>query len=76
MVLDWVDQVTQWHFERVIPAHLDAPIAMERAAFRAAFAFLQTDPTGGDRPLPEEDFEFLRELEATLVRRGITPPVA
>jgi hypothetical protein len=83
-VLEWVDQVTQWHFERVIPAHLDAPITMGRAEFRAAFNFLRTTPSGddhpleqaGDRPLPEQDFEFLRDLEGTLVRRGITPPAA
>jgi len=75
-VLDWVDQVAQWHLERVVPCHLDAPIEMGRAAFRAAFEFLREDSTPRDRPLPAEDFEFLQDLEMGLVKRGITPPAA
>ena len=75
-VLNWVKQVTQWHFERVIPCHLDAPLAIGQAEFQAAFEFLRPELPGGDRPLPEEDFKFLRELEVNLVHRGITPPAS
>ena len=75
-VLAWVNQVTQWHFERVIPCHLDAPLTVEREAFREAFAFLQSDSSPRDYPLLEEDFRFLWELETNLVRRGITPPAS
>lgn len=74
-VMNWVEAVAQWRFERVIPCHLDAPLAIGRDEFRAAFAFLEPGASS-DRPLPEKDFKFLRELETTLVRRGITPPAA
>ncbi|WP_204141783.1 DUF4336 domain-containing protein [Halomicronema sp. CCY15110] len=71
----WVEQVSQWHFERVIPCHLTAPIALGPAEFRAAFAtILQPQATNRDRPLPAQDFAFLKALDAGLVRRGITPP--
>lgn len=73
-VRQWVDEVSQWHFERVIPCHLDAPIIMGSAAFRAAFEALEPDGQMRDRPLPAEDFTFLREIDAGLVKRGITPP--
>jgi hypothetical protein len=70
----WVDQVTRWQFERVIPCHLEAPIPMTPSEFRAAFAFINPGETECDRPLPDKDFQFLRDLEVGLVRRGITPP--
>jgi len=71
--LDWVHRVTQWDFRRVIPCHLEAPLEVGPAEFRAAFGFLdpQGDPAGR---LPDVDFELLRELEAALSKRGITPP--
>lgn len=75
-VQQWVDEVSQWHFERVIPCHLDAPIAMGTAEFRAAFAAIAPDCRMPHHPLPAEDFTFLRELDAGLVKRGITPPAA
>ncbi|NEQ43580.1 MAG: DUF4336 domain-containing protein [Leptolyngbya sp. SIOISBB] len=74
-VKDWVNQVSQWHFERVIPCHLAAPIAVGPREFQAAFAAIsQPNMPPGDSPLPAEDFEFLQELDAGLVKRGITPP--
>lgn len=76
-VRQWVEQVTQWHFERVVPCHLAAPIALDRHGFQQAFEFLAPAASlgdHGDRPLPEKDFQFLQELEAGLVRRGIAPP--
>ncbi len=75
-VRDWVMQVTQWYLEQVIPCHLDAPIAITREDFRAAFAFLEQSPIPEARTLPAEDIEFLRTLDARLVQRGITPPPA
>ena len=36
----WVARVTAWPFDKVIPAHLQAPIAANPREFRAAFAFL------------------------------------
>ena len=43
--------------------------------FRQAFAFLEKQPVVSKdlkyQALPEEDFEFIKELEAELLRRGI-----
>lgn len=71
--LAWVDQVAQLDFERIIPAHLDAPLEVGPEVFRKAFDFLKPE---GDRTtfLPEADFELLREIDAGLSKRGITPP--
>jgi hypothetical protein len=69
----WIDQVTCWQFEQVIPCHLEAPISIGPEEFRDAFRFI-SDGQRSDRPLPDRDFEFLKELEAGLVKRGITPP--
>ncbi|MEM6437090.1 MAG: DUF4336 domain-containing protein [Cyanobacteria bacterium P01_D01_bin.115] len=73
-VKTWVEAVTQWQFERVIPCHLEAPIKMGPTELKAAFDFLAPDHPPGDRPLPAKEFEFLQTLDAGLVRRGITPP--
>ena len=32
----WLARVTAWDFERVVPAHFDAPIAAPRQALRGA----------------------------------------
>lgn len=74
-VMSWVNTVARWPFHRVIPCHLDAPLALGPEGFRAAFNALNPQGATGDRPLPPEDFQFLQSLDATLVRRGITPPV-
>jgi hypothetical protein len=77
--IDWANQVASWDFEQIIPCHLDAPIAATPTQFRQAFAFLEKQPvataaTHNLYPLPEQDFELLRELEQGLNQRGITPP--
>lgn len=69
----WVERVTRWPFERIIPCHLDAPIAANPSQFWEAFAFLQPKPTS-HAVLPEADLTLLREIETTLNRRGILPP--
>lgn len=78
-VLDWADQVANWSFERIIPCHLDAPIATTPEAFRQAFAvFAATE--GEDlfgstwRSLPPADVEFIRTLEQKLDQWGVTTP--
>lgn len=73
-VFAWVDTVSQWQFERMVPCHLDSPVSMTPADLRAAFEAVKPGNRGGDRPLPAKDFEFLYEIEASLVKRGITPP--
>jgi hypothetical protein len=78
-VLAWADEVAKWQFERIIPCHLDAPVVANPQQFRAAFRFLETQPSpqlGAHDifPLPEVDFSLLRDLEQGLTRRGVTPP--
>jgi hypothetical protein len=77
--LDWANQIARWNFQRIIPCHLDAPIQATPAQFRQAFAFLEQSVTEDSSvshsvALPEEDLEFLKELDKTLSKTGITPP--
>ncbi|MEM6425461.1 MAG: DUF4336 domain-containing protein [Cyanobacteria bacterium P01_D01_bin.128] len=73
--LAWVDQVSQWPFERIVPCHLSAPLSADAQVFRQAFSFLYRPGHRSDAdPLPEEDFELLYQLDKTLTKRGITPP--
>ncbi|MBD2070076.1 DUF4336 domain-containing protein [Leptolyngbya sp. FACHB-671] len=81
-VLEWADQVAAWDFRQIISCHFDAPFKASPQQFRQAFSFLEKEAsTNADllisrnQHLPETDFEFIRNLEANLVRRGIaTPP--
>ncbi|MEM6447045.1 MAG: DUF4336 domain-containing protein [Cyanobacteria bacterium P01_D01_bin.123] len=66
--LAWVERVAQWDFYRIIPCHLDSPLAAGPEAFRCAFNFLSTPQS-----LPAEDFELLGQLGDILERSGITP---
>lgn len=79
-VIDWADRIATWDFQQIIPCHFDAPIPINPRQFRQAFRFLEQDDWG-DRTseawnlaLPETDFEFIRELEAALVKSGIARP--
>ncbi len=77
--LTWADRIASWEFERIIPCHFDAPIAAGPHQFRQAFTFLESpSAVSAVDPgfvLPDQDFQFIRELEATLIKRGIaTPP--
>lgn len=74
-VLNWANRIATWPFQRIIPCHFEAPIAANSRQFRQAFAFLERYPWEAvEQPLPEEDFELLREIDARLNQRGITPP--
>lgn len=76
-VLDWAEQVASWEFQQIIPCHFAAPVTATPQQFRQAFTFLEmaiapsqkadTDPPD----LLAQDFEFIRQLEATLIRLGI-----
>lgn len=74
--LDWADRVASWPCQRLLPGHFQAPLTVEPSQFRQAFAFLSPELSSRSsfQPLPPEDFTLLWELEATLNRRGITPP--
>ena len=71
-VLEWVQRVTTWNFEQIIPCHFDAPIKADAAVFRAAFAFLEKGIT--QQQLPEEDLSLLREIDQQLCKYRIVPP--
>ncbi|GAB4385612.1 MAG: DUF4336 domain-containing protein [Elainellaceae cyanobacterium] len=77
-VINWAEQVVSWNFQRIIPCHFEAPLEATPQQFRQAFSFLEKQPkldlSNGNYTLPAEDFQFLKELEAGLNQRGITPP--
>ncbi len=79
--LAWADKVASWDFQRIVPCHLDSPIAASPQEFRQAFSFLEKQPAvsaglfdSGTYPLPEVDFQILRELDESLNKFGIVPP--
>jgi Domain of unknown function (DUF4336) len=74
--LAWANRITQWDFAQIIPCHLNAPIAASPAQFRQAFAFLEPDAQSDNlHPLPQEDFDLLKQLSATFSRTRILPPL-
>ncbi|MEO1591272.1 MAG: DUF4336 domain-containing protein [Cyanobacteria bacterium J06632_22] len=73
-VLDWAKAVANWPFERIIPAHLDAPLSATPEAFSRAFEFLEGDGPYRDRRLPAADFDLLSRISQWLHDSGITPP--
>jgi Domain of unknown function (DUF4336) len=67
--LAWVERVTQWDFQQIIPCHFQAPILATPTEFRAAFDFL----TQGQQ-LPSADFQLLCKIDTVLKNSGILPP--
>lgn len=80
VVLDWVKQVARWDFERIVPCHLDAPIACNSRQFREAFTFLEQElsvvPSHQEENtnIREKDVSFLKKLGQALTQWGIIPP--
>jgi hypothetical protein len=77
VVLNWVEQVTQWNFQWIIPGHFDAPIAANNQEFYRAFAFLRESAlTAGldSSDLPAEDLALLQTINQQLQKVGVTPP--
>ncbi|HLO88273.1 MAG TPA: DUF4336 domain-containing protein [Nostocaceae cyanobacterium] len=79
--INWADQVAKWDFDWIIPCHFDVPIKATPGQFRQAFAFLEKQPAfnaglfnSNSYPLPEEDFQLLREINSGLNKFGIVPP--
>ena len=78
--LAWADKVASWNFEYIIPCHFDAPVRVEPYQFRQAFAFLEKQPVismginSDCYPLPEEDFQLLKVIDAGLYTSRIVPP--
>jgi len=57
----WVARVMEWKFERVVPAHLDAPLAMGPKEFGQPFDFAREG--GNVVRFCDEDVALLREAE-------------
>lgn len=72
--IDWANRVASWSFLRIISCHFDSPIEAGAQQFRLAFTFLEKGAASSQSVLPEADFEFLREIEENLNKRGITLP--
>lgn len=77
--INWADKVAKWDFESIIPCHFDAPIKAKSQEFRQAFSFLKTYLredliNSNSYPLPEDDFQVLRDIDQGLNRFGIVPP--
>jgi len=69
--LAWVDDICQWNFKQIIPAHLDAPIQAGPREFKEAFKFL-SDPE--QNPLPKGDMGPLNAISKLLSLTGLVPP--
>jgi Domain of unknown function (DUF4336) len=87
--LEWVDRLTQWNFQQVIPCHFAAPVSATPEDLRRAFKFLESalgqsvaqsivDHAYGNthNSLQEKDLSLLKEIDRALVKRGISQPVA
>jgi Domain of unknown function (DUF4336) len=72
--IDWANRVASWNFQWIIPCHFDSPIEAGSEQFRQAFSFLEKSAVGDCSVLPEADFEFLKEIDQSLNKRGITLP--
>ena len=57
----WLNVVTKWNFTRVVPMHLDAPLAIGPKEFEDAFLFTKTGKN--TVRFCDEDVEFLRKAE-------------
>jgi hypothetical protein len=71
--LNWVEKVTSWDFQQIIPCHLAAPISAKPNDFKAAFAFLLNQTGDNVSLLPDEDFQILRDINAGLSKLRIVP---
>jgi hypothetical protein len=73
--LDWVERITSWYFQQIIPSHFDSPIQSDPDRVKQAFSFLkERSPSPGNLSLTEEDVKFLKAIEANLISKGIMPP--
>lgn len=57
----WLGIVTKWDFKRVVPMHLDAPLAVNPNEFEDAFQFVKSGKN--EVRYCGEDVEFLRKAE-------------
>jgi hypothetical protein len=78
--LHWVDQISRWNFQQIIPCHLDAPIKADPSQFRQAFSFLIKSESeseylsgNGRKSLPEGDLKLMRKIDEILSNLRVIP---
>ena len=59
----WIEIVETWDFSRIVPMHLDAPLAIKPKELRSAFRFLADGESTNSVRFCDEDVEFLRKAE-------------
>ena len=57
----WLDVVTKWDFTQVVPAHLDAPLAIGPNEFKEPFRWVESGKN--EVRFCDEDVQFLRKAE-------------
>jgi hypothetical protein len=67
--LAWVDKVQQWDFERVIPAHLDAPLTIGPKEFAATYDFIRKGRN--EVRYCDDDVAFLRAAEEGVLKFSV-----
>ena len=66
---EWLNKVSKWKFHRVIPAHLDAPIAVGPSEFVDTFVFLRNG--SNEVRFCDEDVTFLRKAEESFLNFSV-----
>jgi len=67
--LTWVNKVQQWPFTRVIPQHLNAPLALQPKEFVDIFSFINE---GKNKVrFCDDDVKFLREAEESFLNFSV-----
>lgn len=70
-VSEWLAKVTQWKFVRVIPAHLDSPLAIGPKEFAKVFDFVKL---GRNKVrFCDQDVSFLRRAEEDFIGFSVYP---
>jgi hypothetical protein len=69
--LHWINKISRWNFEQIIPCHFDAPIPAEPEAFQQAFMFLEKEQT---KDYYDQDLRLLKKIEKFLIHFRLLPP--
>ena len=58
-MLEWVDTVSKWDFNRIVPAHFDNDVRANNGDFRRAFNFLRAE-----KPFVDKVYEYFGRGQA------------
>ncbi len=67
--LTWVNNVSNWQFQRIIPCHFNEVVSTTPEKFKQAFAFLESADDS-----PPSDYQLLQTIDRKLNQIGILPP--